>query len=103
MPILRLFGGTAAPRLASKTTWSPILISPLLGVSNPAMQRSVVVLPHPLGPSSVNSLPEGTTKETSSIAVTAFSRSKKIFPRWLAVITTLALLDGEVTGEHPRD
>ena len=33
---------------------------PLVGASRPAIMRSVVVLPQPLGPSSVVSVPRGT-------------------------------------------
>ena len=47
----RLWGGTSLMRLPSNKT------SPEVGDKNPPMIRSVVVLPHPLGPSSVrNSL-----------------------------------------------
>src|SRR2546421_7748925 len=40
----------------------PTLISPERGFSRPAIERKVVVLPQPLGPSSVKSLPAGTSK-----------------------------------------
>ena len=46
----------------------PSAISPERGRSRPAIERSVVVLPQPLGPSSVNSLPSGTSKATSRAA-----------------------------------
>src|SRR5262245_44023338 len=46
----------------------PTLISPARGLSNPAIERRVVVLPQPLGPSRVKSLPAGTSKLTSSAA-----------------------------------
>jgi hypothetical protein len=39
------------------------------------MERSVVVLPQPLGPSSVKSLPAGTSKDTSCAARTTCPRS----------------------------
>src|SRR5256885_6237306 len=45
-------------------------MSPDVGFSRPAMERSVVVLPQPDGPSSVNSLPSGTSNETSCAALT---------------------------------
>src|SRR5258706_11361919 len=45
-------------------------ISPTRGFSSPAMERSVVVLPQPLGPRSVKSLPSGTVKVTSWAAFT---------------------------------
>src|SRR5258708_25014026 len=50
-------------------------ISPELGRSSPAIERSVVVLPQPEGPSSVNSLPSGTSKVTSWAALTTVPRS----------------------------
>src|ERR1700712_717629 len=43
---------------------------PPTGFSRPAIERSVVVLPQPLGPSSVNSLPSGTSNVTSWAAFT---------------------------------
>src|SRR5437867_2721179 len=43
----------------------PTLISPERGFSSPAIERKVVVLPQPLGPSSVNSFPAGTSNVTS--------------------------------------
>src|SRR5436190_1763117 len=45
-------------------------ISPDTGRSSPAIERSVVVLPQPEGPSSVNSLPSGTSNETFCAALT---------------------------------
>src|SRR5947208_732501 len=39
------------------------------------MERNVVVLPQPDGPSSVNSLPSGTSNETSCAALTTAPRS----------------------------
>src|SRR5215470_19795422 len=45
-------------------------MSPATGRSRPAIERTVVVLPQPDGPSSVNSLPSGTSNETSCAAFT---------------------------------
>src|SRR3954453_22478987 len=45
-------------------------MSPDVGFSRPEMERSVVVLPQPDGPSNVNSLPSGTSNETSCAAFT---------------------------------
>src|SRR5215510_4139818 len=53
----------------------PTLISPERGFSSPAIERSVVVLPQPLGPSSVKSLPAGTSKLTSCAARMTLPRS----------------------------
>src|SRR5262249_33173180 len=50
-------------------------ISPAIGFSSPAIERSVVVLPQPEGPSSVNSFPSGTSNETFCAALTAPPRS----------------------------
>ena len=61
MPKPRRFGGTNRPRDPLKTTTSLTLIWPDLGRSRPAMERSVVVLPQPLGPSRVKKCPSGTS------------------------------------------
>src|SRR3954468_3046408 len=53
----------------------PTLISPARGFSRPAIERSVVVLPQPLGPSSVKSFPAGTSKLTSWAARMTWPRS----------------------------
>src|SRR3989304_4461047 len=71
MPMRRRSGGTKVPLAALKTARSLIRISPVNGCSNPAMQRSVVVLPQPLGPSSVNSSPWPTSKDTPRSARTS--------------------------------
>src|SRR5690554_5338309 len=73
MPIPRLSGVTFLGRLPllDQTTLSPIAIVPESGVSRPAMQRSSVVLPQPLGPSSVVTDPSATLRLTSLRAVTS--------------------------------
>src|SRR4051794_17112990 len=56
------------PRSGEDTTLPAMLISPDVGCSSPATQRSVVVLPQPDGPSSTTISPAGTAKLTPSIA-----------------------------------
>src|SRR5262245_8270220 len=68
MPRSRDRGGTRMPRAGEDTTLPPIAISPLVGCSRPATQRSVVVLPQPDGPSSTTISPAGTEKLTPSMA-----------------------------------
>src|SRR5882757_9954857 len=68
MPSSRERGGTRMPRAGDDTSLPPILISPPVGCSRPATQRSVVVLPQPDGPSSTTISPAGTAKLTPSIA-----------------------------------
>src|ERR1700681_4924720 len=68
MPRSRSRGGTKMPRAGDDTTRPAILISPPVGCSRPATQRSVVVLPQPDGPSSTTISPAGTEKLTPSIA-----------------------------------
>src|ERR1700759_5628338 len=68
MPRSRARGGTRMPRPGDDTTLPPIEISPPVGCSRPATQRSVVVLPQPDGPSSTTISPAGTAKLTPSIA-----------------------------------
>ena len=45
--------------------------SPVVGISSPAIMRSTVVLPPPLGPSSAINSPSFTEKLTSLTAVTS--------------------------------
>ena len=62
MPRLRLWIGSSLMR------WPLMRISPALGLSSPAIMRSVVVLPQPEGPSSVTNAPVGTTRSMLSTA-----------------------------------
>src|SRR5882757_10221122 len=68
MPRSRERGGTRMPRAGDDTSRPAMLISPPVGCSRPATQRSVVVLPQPDGPSSTTISPAGTAKLTPSIA-----------------------------------
>src|ERR1700682_1228373 len=68
MPRSRDRGGTRMPRSGDDTTRPAMLISPDVGCSSPATQRSVVVLPQPDGPSRTTISPAGTAKLTPSIA-----------------------------------
>src|SRR5271166_1429380 len=68
MPMLRLCGGNA-------TTERPSMaMSPAVGASKPAINISVVVLPEPLGPSSVRNSPERMSSETPRTAPTLSNR-----------------------------
>src|ERR1700722_3894782 len=68
MPRSRSRGGTRTPRAGDDTTRPAMLMSPEVGCSSPATQRSVVVLPQPDGPSSTTISPAGTAKLTPSMA-----------------------------------
>src|SRR5437667_3101116 len=68
MPRSRNRGGTKMPRSGDDTTRLAMLISPDVGCSSPATQRSVVVLPQPDGPSRTTISPAGTAKLTPSMA-----------------------------------
>src|SRR5664279_6465500 len=68
MPRSRSRGGSRMPRSGEDTNLPAMLISPEVGCSSPATQRSVVVLPQPDGPSSTTISPAGTAKLTPSIA-----------------------------------
>src|SRR3954468_20209603 len=68
MPSSRSRGGTKMPLAGDDTIRPAMLISPSVGCSKPATHRSVVVLPHPDGPSSTTISPAGTAKLTPSIA-----------------------------------
>ena len=62
MLTLRSFGGNKV------TSLLPINTCPELGDSNPAIIRSVVVLPHPEGPRSVTRVPASIVKSIASTA-----------------------------------
>src|SRR5215475_9828729 len=64
---------------------------PVSGVSSPAMTRSRVDLPPPLGPSSAVSEPEGMSTETSSRA----RKSPKHLVTWIAWMPNSVLLGTE--------
>src|SRR5712671_5435062 len=68
MPMSRSRGGTSTPLAGADTTRPAMLMLPLVGCSNPATQRKVVVLPQPEGPSSTTISPAGTMKLTPSTA-----------------------------------
>ena len=59
---LRFAGGTKLTSLPSR------MMRPAVGSSNPAIMRSVVVLPQPLGPSIEKNSPPGISNVTSSTA-----------------------------------
>src|SRR3990170_1454773 len=62
MPISLFSVGTNTRCPGEFTKRPPISISPLSGRSNPATQRSVVVLPHPLGPNRTQNSPSPTSR-----------------------------------------
>src|SRR5262245_42585100 len=60
--------------LISLTRWPRMKMSPVVGISSPAIMRRTVVLPPPLGPSRASSSPSWTSKLTSSTAATSPKR-----------------------------
>ncbi len=64
-----LFGGMLSFFCAENTQRSPNNISPLSGVSSPAIMRSSVVFPQPEGPSSVVRLPLWIVRSVGCITV----------------------------------
>src|SRR5438067_870674 len=58
----------------SVTSFPCRTMRPTSGTSKPAIMRSVVVFPHPLGPSSEKNSPSPISSETSSTALTAPKR-----------------------------
>src|SRR3984885_5108617 len=66
------------------TSRPPMLTAPASANSRPAIMRSRVVLPHPLGPRSTKNSPSATVRSTSRTAVTR-PRSKDL----LTPLTTM--------------
>src|SRR5262245_33637095 len=107
MPKQRRLGATKVPRREDHTTRPPTAISPERGRSRPAIERNVVVLPQPLGPSRVKSLPSGTSKLTSCAALTISPRSFG-YSVWrpstfsTCVSRLIPLLDAELAAQPLR-
>src|SRR5712691_1902798 len=97
MPKPRRLGATKTFRVEEYTTRSPTLISPARGRSRPAIERRVVVLPQPLGPSRVNSFPSGTWNVTSCAALTIWPRSLGYSVKRPSIFSTLFTRG----GPHP--
>ena len=70
-------------------------ISPDCGRSRPAIERSVVVLPQPLGPSRVKNSPSGTSKLMFCAALTACP-SSFVYSVYSAVTLSTAESPGSV-------
>src|SRR5438093_2510614 len=103
MPKPRRLGATKTLRVEEYTTRSPTLISPARGRSRPAIERRVVVFPQPLGPSSVNSFPSGTSNVTSCAARTIWPRSLGYSVKSPATFSTRfsgSLLDSEFLAQE---
>src|SRR3954471_14950279 len=81
----------------------PTLISPARGFSRPAIERSVVVLPQPEGPSSVKSFPAGTSKVTSWAARTTLPRSSAYSVHSPLTFSTSGFLDSETPSDQLGD
>src|SRR5437879_5097382 len=104
MPRLRLCGGTKTPPVTSSMVWLPTAIRPASGRSRPAMQRSVVVLPQPEGPSSVTISPAPTSKSTPAMAATCSPVAANVFLSPSTRIMVLILLLHPVTpADDVRD
>src|SRR5512144_3028274 len=81
------------PRSGDETTLPARLISPEVGCSSPATQRSVVGLPQPEGPSRTTISPAGTAKLTPSIAGRPIENClRRSVTSSVAVMTSLAAL-----------
>src|SRR5689334_16289910 len=99
MPKPRRLGATKTFLPDENTTRSFTAISPARGFSSPAMERSVVVLPHPLGPSSVKSLPSGTVNVTSCAAFTISPLSFGYSVKRPSTLSIASLLHSELLAE----
>src|SRR5438309_10381120 len=110
MPKPRRLGATKTLFPEEYTTRPPTLISPARGRSRPAIERSVVVLPQPLGPRSVKSFPSGTSKLTSCAARTIWPRSlgysvnnPSTFSTWFPASFLDAEFPAQPLGDHHQD
>ena len=68
MPIPRFSGGTNTS--LELTTFPSMLTDPVVGFSNPAIMRSIVVFPQPDGPRNVINSPSRKTESNSFNTVT---------------------------------
>src|ERR1051326_7306599 len=106
MPMLRFSRGTNRLRLLEVTSVWPSQISPSSGSSRPAIIRSVVVLPQPLGPSRTSSSPSSTSKLTSSTAGRLLPLNSLTSPRTLTAhgheVDSLACTIPEAQRTCPR-
>src|SRR5262245_17313398 len=93
------------PCSAENIVCPPTTISPARGRSSPAIERNVVVLPQPLGPSSVKSRPSGTSNVTSRTARTtspsSFGYSVQR-PRTVSTTGRSKILDAELPSRPLR-
>src|SRR5258706_9118452 len=103
MPKPRRLGWTKTPFDDEYTTRSFTAISPTRGFSRPAIERSVVVFPQPLGPSSVKSLPSGTSKVTSWAAFTISPCSFGYSVKRPSTLSTRSLLPSKFLPQPLRD
>src|SRR5882672_9408941 len=89
MAILRSRGGR------SFTTLPPMRMSPLVCFSSPAIIRSKVVLPQPLGPKRTRNSPSRVLKSTPSTAVWSWKTFRICF------VSTMAMKEGGELQEFP--
>src|SRR6266511_1588514 len=81
---------------ASVTTRSPMVISPSVTSSRPAIIRRIVVLPQPDGPTSTTNSPFPISSETSRTACTPPGNSLLTCSR--TILPTWHLLEGSILG-----
>src|SRR5690349_6379392 len=95
MPSPRSLAGTLVVRpsaVPDKSTRSCRRIVPRSGRSRPAIDRSVVVLPQPDGPSSVNSWPSSTSKVRSFTAKTRYAPLRRRGASLSKLLTRFSML-----------
>src|SRR5262245_21372082 len=103
MPNPRRFGATNTPFPDENTTRPLTEISPARGRSSPAIERSVVVFPQPLGPSNVNRGPSSTLKLTSCAALTISPRSFGYSVKSPSTFRTVLFPDSVSAADPPRE
>ena len=80
--------GNKAPVFPENTTESPMMISPEVGCSKPAIIRKVVVFPQPDGPNKVVNEPSGINSDRSSTA-------------WVCLVNDFETLSSTISGIYP--
>src|SRR5262245_30665145 len=87
---------------SSVTTRSPMVISPSVTSSRPAIMRRMVVLPQPDGPTSTMNSPSPISRDTSRTACTPPGNSLLTWSRTILPISASSAVRGRDRSERPE-